>query len=225
MPEGIIKNGVFKIPLFHGTSTLFLESIQTHGLGGVNPIDVYSVRSFVQEAYEFCEVVFSGDGEWEASKYSPGWLIDQKSFSDNANFQHGDTYLTPSRASAVGYALTNRFGSELLSMGAKLVALIRERRPELIHQCPLMRNPVMNLISSDSKPILVTARNVSVDMLLSEGGDAPEKQIEELKTSWPIFADTGAILNINFRLRCVLPLSSLNIEYLDPTCEKNPFNW
>jgi len=220
MPDAIIENGVFNIPLFHGTSTLFLESIQTYGLGGVNPIDVYSVCAFVQEAYEFCEHVLSGDKEWEACKFSPRWLIDQESFNDNSNFQHGDTYLTPSRPSAVGYALTNRFGSELLSMGAKLVALIRERRPELIHQCPLVRHPAMNLISSDSKPVLVTARNVSVDMLLSEGGDTPEKAIEQLKTLWPILGDTGDVLNINFRLRHALSANSFNIEYLDPTCEK-----
>lgn len=88
MPEGIIEYGVFKIPLFHGTSTLFWESIQTHGLGGMNPIEVYSVRAFVQEAFEFCELVLSGDEEWEAYKFSPHWLIDQERFSDNANFQH-----------------------------------------------------------------------------------------------------------------------------------------
>lgn len=110
-------------------------------------------------------------------------------------------------------------------MGAKLVDLIRERRPKMIHQCPFMHNPVMNLISSDSTPILVTARNVPVEMLLSEGGDVPEKQIEKLKTLWPISGDISAILNINFRLRCVLPLSSLDIEYLDPKCEKNVFDW
>ena len=225
MPDAIIESGVFKIPLFHGTSTLFLESIQTHGLGGVNPIDIYSVRAFVQEAYEFCEHVFSGDAEWEACKFSPRLLIEQESFSDNSNFQHGDTYLTPSRASAVGYALTNRFGSELLSMGARLVALIRDRRAELIHECPLVRNPAMNLISCDSKPILVTARNVTVDMVLSEGGATPEMQIEQLKTLWPIIRDTGAVLNINFRLRRAVSPSSLNIEYLDPTCERNPYDW
>jgi hypothetical protein len=70
MPEKIIKNGVFNIPLFHGTSSLFLESIQMHGLGGVNPIEVYSVLPFVQEVYEICNDVYSGDEEWEACKFS-----------------------------------------------------------------------------------------------------------------------------------------------------------
>jgi len=222
MPEEIIENGVFKIPLFHGTSTLFLESIQTHGLGGVKPLEVHSVRAFVKEAYELCDAVYSGDEKWEDCKFSPQWLINQECFSDNANFQHGDTYLATNRACAVRHALKNSCGSELLTTGAFMVGLIRDRRPELIDQAFLARNPVMKLISSDSKPILVTVRNVSADMLLSEGGENPEKQIEKLKTLWSIF-DGHDVPTINFRLRCVLPLSSPDIEYLDPACEEDPW--
>jgi hypothetical protein len=104
-----------------------------------------------------------------------------------------------------------------------LIALIRERDPELIHQRPLACHPVMDLISRDSQPILVAARNVSVNMLLSEGGNDPEEAIKKLRIFWPVC--DGEVLNINFRLRCVLPPSSLGIEYLDPTRENNPFDW
>ena len=223
MSEKFIKNGTLTVPLFHGTSTLFLESIQEHGLGGVNPIDTFSVRNFVQQAYGLCDSILAGEKEWDACKFSASWCNKQESFSDNANFQHGDTYLTPSRASAVGYALTNRFGSELLSLGAKLIDLIQERRPELLEQHPLMRHPVRKLVSSDSKPILITARNVSIDMLRSESGDNPQKQIELLETLWPIDPDT--VLNINFRLCSILSSNSLKIEYLDPKQEKNAYDW
>lgn len=114
--------------------------------------------------------------------------------------------------------------SELLSNGAKLVALIRERRPELLKQCAFASHPAMSLISCDSNPILVTARNVSVDMLLSEGGNTVEKALDRLKEFWPIVGNTG-VLNINFRLRQPLPSNSLQIEFLDPACETNPYDW
>lgn len=225
MHEEIVENNILKIPLFHGTSTLFEESIRRYGLGGVNPIKHYSVREFVCEAYKICDEVYSGDEKWEAFKFSPRLLIDQESFNDHVNFQHGDTYLTPSRQSAVSYALTNKFGSELLSMGARLVDLIKGRRPELISQSPLNNSPVMSLISSDSQPILVTIQDIPVNILLSESGNAPDEQIQSVKTLWSLIYDGKSVVNINFRLCGIISQSLLEVERLNPMCEENSYDW
>lgn len=38
----INKQGILDIPLFHGTSSLFLPSIIENGLGAINPITEYN---------------------------------------------------------------------------------------------------------------------------------------------------------------------------------------
>jgi len=43
------------IPLYHGTSSLFLESIISLGLGGCNPIAEWKVLEFAQVIYPLVE--------------------------------------------------------------------------------------------------------------------------------------------------------------------------
>jgi hypothetical protein len=63
-------------------------------------------------------------------------------------------------------------------------------------------------------------------MLSSEGGNnILEKHFEHLKIFRSDLERPDCVHNINFRLRCVLPFSSLDIEYLDPKSENNMFSW
>ena len=149
MPDELIKDGLLTIPLHHGTSSLFLESIHQHGLGGVNPIERFAVRQFFTDILRLCDKALAGDQDWEAFRFVHELLRDQVTQGDNANFQHGDTYLTPSRASAVGYALTNRYGSELISNAYRLLSFVRERRPELIENSGLVGHPLLDLFALD----------------------------------------------------------------------------
>ena len=45
----IIQNGRLSIPLYHGTSTLFVDSIANHGLGGMNPVKEWSLLELAKE--------------------------------------------------------------------------------------------------------------------------------------------------------------------------------
>ena len=45
----IIQNGRLSIPLYHGTPTLFVDSIANHGLGGMNPVKEWSLLELAKE--------------------------------------------------------------------------------------------------------------------------------------------------------------------------------
>ena len=53
--EKITNNGKLMIPLFHGTSTIFLESIIENGLGGRNPIKDLNLFELANEVYTLSE--------------------------------------------------------------------------------------------------------------------------------------------------------------------------
>ncbi len=224
MPK-IVENELLRIPLYHGTSSLFQDSIQKYGLGAVNPLIEYSVPSFVKLALDVCNKALANDQVWEYLKFAPSWIVTQESFNDAANFQHGDTYLTPSRASAVSYALTNQYGSEMLSMGYKLYSLATERCPDLVRETGLDQHPVVNLFSATPSPILIVAYEVPVSSLLSEGGGAPQQAIRQLEGFYEFLDNTGALININFRLQVPLLPTSFSIESIDPKKERNLFDW
>ncbi len=173
--DEIIQNGFFRIPLYHGTASQFSESIERFGLGSVNPIAQYDVKEFLNRALMACDQAFANDTEWMTSRFATEWMVHQESFSDSGNFQHGDSYLTPSRASAVSYALTNRFGSELITQAWRLWRLLAERRPEVSNTFRLEEHPLVSLFQVEPRPLLVIASGVSVAGVLSEGGNRPIK--------------------------------------------------
>jgi hypothetical protein len=221
----LIDNGILTIPLYHGTSSLFLTSIREQGLGGVNPIKQFQVREFFAEIFKRCDTALAGDKEWEACKFVAEYLRDQVSNGDSSNYQHGDTYLSPSRASAVGYALTNKFGSELISNAHRLLSFVQERRPELLEDNEIAHHQLLNFFGYDHKPVVLKMHNIPVSILSSECGDSPEKGMDFLIDMLPFLNDSGVVVNSNFRLLRPVPFDACEVEFIDPVDETNPFAW
>jgi len=220
----IIENGTFRIPLYHGTCSLFVDSIQTFGLGGVNPVEKHDGIAFLKELLAAADEALGSDSDWNASRFAVQWMVEQVSFRDGSNFQHGSTYLAPSRSSAVGYALTNRFGSELLTQAYRVYQLLAERRPQSPSFSQLQRYPLVSMFALAPQPVLVTANDVPLAAVGSEGGRSPEAALDTLRGMWRWF-EKGVLVNANFRLLRPLPPDSLSVEYLDPNVEHNPYAW
>ena len=94
--------------------------------------------------------------------------------SGHTNLQHGDTYLSPARSTAIRYAVNKRYGSELLSYTLDfLQELLRRKIPgvadDLFHDYPEM----FNLLDVSCAPLLIGVQGAVVDELVAEkGGDA-----------------------------------------------------
>ena len=100
-------------PLYHGTSSLFLDSIIKVGVGGTNPIADWGVLEFAKELYPLVEQHLSHVDGHMAKCASFKLMVQQK--SEALNFQHGDSYLSPAKSTAIRYAVNNRYGSEMLT--------------------------------------------------------------------------------------------------------------
>lgn len=220
----VVKNGEFCIPLYHGTSSLFIDSIQALGLGAVNPIEKEDSVGFITRLLKIADMALGSDEEWKASRFAVEWIVEQRSSRDGLNLQHGDTYLTPSRGSAVGYALTNRFGSELITQAFRVYRLVADRRPEALFDGQLQEHPLLSLFSCAPQPVLVTAQRVPVVAVASEGGGPAQPSIERLQEMWTSI-EMGAVINVNFRLLTPLPPGSFSAEFLNPDEEHNPYAW
>ena len=226
--QTVVENGVFRIPLYHGTCSAFYESIETLGLGGLNPIPKLGVISFLRELMVQADEALGEDPDWVSGRFLVQWMVDQESFSGGGNFQHGDTYLTPSRASAVGYALQNRFGSELITQAHRVYCLLVERQPRALQNLALNR-PLVSLFATRPEPLIVTAFNVAVTDVVAEGGGPPDGTIESLQEYWNLFEKlekdpAEEVLNKNFRLRSPLAPGSFSIEFVEEG-ERNPYDW
>jgi len=198
------------VPLYHGTSTLFVDGIINSGLGGCNPLVQWKVLEFAKRIHPLVVQQLSDEDDWMVKVQSFGWMVDQKSAA--MNFQHGDTYLSPVRGTAIRYAANKRFGSELLTYTLDfLQELLRRKIPgvadDLYHEYP----HIFGLLDISCAPLLVKVDEPSLDELLAEnGGDAKPTldyilaTLRENSTS----AETQ-LQQRNFRLRRAIPVARL----------------
>ncbi len=209
----VLKDNNLKIPLYHGTSSLFLSSISDFGLGARNPVQSLRILPFLKRIYKICEHLFGEDSLWQVDKLIVEKVINQEITGGNFNFSHGNTYLTPSRLTAVRYAM-NSLGSEALSIVANFYKKIKEHSPKFLNFKP-KEYPVIKILDQEkgSYPILVEALNVNIKDLKSEIGKDARKVFEHLEL---LLENGNGDLEIlsqqnNFKLINPLPFNQLKI--------------
>jgi hypothetical protein len=174
----LVKEGKLTLPLFHGTSSLFVKSIFKNGLGGENPIQELRVIPFLQNLCEACQRTLSGDPRWLSEK----WLVDQMLSQQNPNFRHGGSFLSPSRLTAVRYAASNPFGSEVISIAAQLYKLLTEFEPRHKLDLRVTEFPIIAVLNKTPNPVLVEVSHVNISYLQGEQGQTAQQIIRACQT-------------------------------------------
>lgn len=211
------------IPLYHGTSTLFLNTITKFGLGGHNPLTEWRVLEFAKTIYPLVEKQFANLPDWMVKAQSFKWMVEQRSSA--MNFQHGGTYLSPSPITAVRYATHKRYGSELLTYTLDFLAeLVRLEVKGVCDELYRAYPQIFELLDISPAPMLIQVENVPPATLLAEnGGDARPvlERIYDVLHNSPDFREL--LQQENCRLKRPLPAENLkvwliNVNRCDPVC-------
>lgn len=169
------------IDLYHGTSTLFLDSIIQNGLGGVNPVTEWKLLELSKEVYSLSEQYLKETQLFKMSSFSFKKMTEQSN-GGTFNFQHGDTYLSPSQNTAVRYAIGKEFGSELLTYTIDFLKELLKLEIQYV-KYDLSKNypKIFGLIEARPSPLLIHVKNVPISLLLSEHGDDPKHNLDEMQ--------------------------------------------
>ena len=202
-------------PLYHGTCTLFLESIAQHGLGGRDPVKEWRVLECLRKVLPLAE---KQAGRSEFIRQHLGTTRSMVAqVNAGLNFQHGAVYLSPSQDTAIRYACGKKKGSELISRTVLLIEeLIRlnlgEVKIDLYHEFP----EVFHLQDIDAAPVLIQVNDVSVTNLLSERGESPDDHLTKLRGLQVRFPDNWEQLSqqLNFRLLQPIPANELTVKLI-----------
>ena len=200
----VSDNDRMPVALYHGTSKLFLQSIQSAGLGAKDPNVTFRTRELLHE------LVGARAWNWYEDPYllSVRYIVDERVTGGGFNFRYGGTYLSPSMTTAVRYALNNRSGSELLStafgMFERLETYDQRSAHEIIEGYP----ELLGLYETPSQPLLVEALNVPIRNLCSEDGEDPTDALNMLRDN---VDDASGLIwqQTNFELTSPLPASNL----------------
>ena len=158
------------VDLYHGTSTLFLDSIVSNGLGGINPVKDWNLLELSKEVYDLSVEHLQGTQLFQVSSLAFKLMTEQKN-SGSFNFQHGDTYLSASKITAANYAISKRYGSEILTYTIDfLKELLTLNIPYVKQELYRKYSGVFELIEANPFPLLIQLSNVNTSSLLNEHG-------------------------------------------------------
>jgi hypothetical protein len=205
----LVEDGHLTIPLYHGTSTLFLDCIASSGLGGANSIEELRVPDAAIEVLKLADQFLENWTPFEQRRWAFTQMIEQK--SSGWNWQHGDAYLSPSTLTAIRYAIGKEFGSEFLSYTMIFIEeMVRREIDEVIGGLYQQFPRLFQLLDVNPSPMLVKVNEIPIDALLSERGESAIPTLEELGQ-----LTTGSVLNheegqqSNFRLQKPVPVHQL----------------
>ena len=199
-------------PLFHGTSTLFLDSIRKNGLGAINPVEQYGALEFLNALYPICKKELSEDSQWQIEGFLLESIIDQKISKGGFNWRHGNAYVSPECSKAVNHALYNEYGSEALTMAIRWYERLLHQKPKFDFPEEITSSQLLELRGHYFEPIIVEVKKdvLTVTDLIGEKDEDPATLLEKIEGNKKS-GDIGKILNqqCNFYLRTVVPPENL----------------
>lgn len=167
--------------LYHGTSTLFLDSIIENGLGGVNPVKSWNLVELSEEVYHLSDKYLQASPVFKTRELSFKNMSEQ-AIHGNLNFQHGDPYLSASMYKAGCHAIKMRYGSEILTYTIDLINELLRLKGGFDSAGLYKRYPkLVDMLKTNPSPILIQARNIEVSILVSEDGNDPKLTLDRVK--------------------------------------------
>ncbi len=200
------------VPLFHGTSCVFMDSIRATGLGAQNPHSRLATLQLLEELISVGEQHFEKDSNWIVDRISLIKMLNQAAAEASFNFRHGSTYLTPSIQTAVRYALDNNYGSELLSHALDLFVRLRKFDPSAAAGIAARYPQAIEILPRGKEPLLVEVRDVAIRQLRSESGQDASTVLEKMQRTADAFdAEVRDSLwqQLNFELTETLPADQI----------------
>ncbi|EGR0722809.1 hypothetical protein QPB21_004661 [Vibrio alginolyticus] len=179
MKMTIIKDGKFSIPLYHGTTGAFVDSIKEHGLGGVDHLEKIGAKSLMQDLFDLAERQGWTDENWLKHRKLLEPLVIQER-NQVYNFQHGGAYLTYSKELAKKYALDNPFGCEYLQYLRVFIQILLQRDVNEVKK--YFDHPVFELWQKPNDPYLITLDQVELENVEPENDVNLETQIASIES-------------------------------------------
>lgn len=170
----LFKDGQLMIPLFHGTSMLFVDEIFEKGLGAIDPLQEYGIKEtlekLIQKGYEYLP------------KSEHGRLTFSNAMLNQTmgNHKYGGVFLSPSKITAVKYS-RNYYGSEFISQTIALYYFLKDSSVPV----ELDNEFLNNILDSPFQPAVIMATKVQCSWLQSEISRIPiEESFNKLQSIW-----------------------------------------
>ena len=207
------------VPLYHGTSKLFLPSIREAGLGGRYPNEVSQCNRLLDDLANLEVLDWLKDPDLCVLKPTVDSMRRQAVTPGGFNFRYGNSYMSASCRTAVRYATSNRYGSEILSTAMSVLDKLFDHDPTLGQAIAEKHQISPELRRSPPYPVLVQANQVPIRILESERGEAADVQLDSMQQLTDTLPDHPTPVlwdQMNFEL--ISPVPSERLRYYEIRC-------
>ena len=216
MQHGITDGSRMLIPLYHGTSRIFLASIREYGLGGKDPNAEFRSLALLSDLLEVMQKYsWFNDESLAVEDFIFQDMVRQRVTGGGFNFRYGGVYLSAERSTAVRYASTNHYGSELLSHTIRLLQALEKHDNRLSKQLHEKYPKFGALYRARHQPLLIEATHVPIQSLRSEGGEGALATIEIMNQHMEESANMRHIMWQQSNFELVIPLPVDELSYYD----------
>ena len=176
----ITTNGTFNIPLYHGTTELFIDSIKQHGLGAKDPLKDLKAKELFFDLFKLADKQQWTDEYWLKTKALVTPYVFQKNIGNIFNFSHGETYISGFRDLAEKYAKECYWGCEHLTYLGNFIWFLGNREVEGLVEM-VSKHPIAPIIKKRRDPYLVTINEVKITDVGTEANQDLELHIKEIE--------------------------------------------
>jgi hypothetical protein len=206
---------------WHGTSTIFLNSIRETGLGAINPSTDLKLLNVLKFLYTQVRMQNIFHPVLEINRASIEAAIAQSDMDHQGmslNYRHEGIYIAASPIRAAYYACLNKVGSEILEKCLILLSILIDAKKEPEIPSELNAFGIRQYLSISAKPIMIEITNVADEnLVLENGNDASEtlKELREIFPHLPIAQQFEKLQFCNFRLLKPVPTAMLRFYEVD----------
>ena len=192
---------------YHGTSSLFIDSILKNGLGGVNPNLKFKNLELLKFIYGQCENTLFNEKKYSvlmrettlAMIRQTDLIVRRENKEDETfNFRHKEIYVSLSEFKAITYSVLNKIGSEILQRSYDLYQLLVENKIKVNIPKELNYYGIENIDIGKLKPLLIKTKRIQKNNLIQENGLDGEEFIEILNEHYDKMTKKDKFLNFQY---------------------------
>ncbi|MDN3550501.1 hypothetical protein [Mucilaginibacter aquaedulcis] len=213
---------------WHGTSTIFLDSIRKTGLGTISPAKDYKLLAMLTFLYQHIQQQNIWHPILDINRTSIEAAIAQSDMLYEGrllNYRHDGVYVSASALRAAYYACLNKVGSELLEKCLILLSVLINDgcEPEFPEGLDVMG--IRQHLEKPAKPIMIEVMAVlDSALLLEDGGDATA-MLDRMRKTLPKRSQHEQFEQLQFCNFCiVMPVPNQHLRFYEVDFSGNPKN-
>ena len=173
------ENGeILNFPLYHGTSSIFLDSIQKSGLGSINIIKKYQVMDMFSVLVIAFQKNYDDLEWWQLYGHFCEKMVSNSVTKGGFNYRYGGIYLSPSLQTTKRYACSNPYGSELITYFKYTYEELYKINPKLAEGIFPLHHPLRAILAKTGTLVVLEINNIPKEHLTTEQGEPIDDQLE-----------------------------------------------